>query len=85
MGLLFGPRLPRSLLSFAVTSLCVGACTIVLIVIKTVAMLAMQYSIPIAPNLDIDYVRERVESRRKLFDGHPGSVSYTHLTLPTKA
>ena len=42
----------------------------------------MQYSIPLAPNLDIDYVRERVESRRKLFDGHPGLLHKSFVYCP---
>ena len=45
-------------------------------------MLAMQYTIPLAPYLDVDYVRERVESRRKLFDGHKGLLHKSFVYCP---
>ena len=45
-------------------------------------MLAMQYSIPLAPNLDTDYVRTRVAARRKLFDGHQGLLHKSFVYCP---
>lgn len=45
-------------------------------------MLAMQYSIPLPNNLDADYVRERVNRRRVLFDGHQGLVHKSFVYCP---
>ena len=46
------------------------------------AMLAMQYSIPLPVNLDADYVRERVNQRRVLFDGHQGLLHKSFVYCP---
>lgn len=45
-------------------------------------MLAMQYSIPLPPNLDAEYVRKRVAQRRGLFDGHAGLVHKSFVYCP---
>ena len=45
-------------------------------------MLAMQYSIPLPVNLDADYVRERVNQRRALFDGHKGLIHKSFVYCP---
>lgn len=37
-------------------------------------MLAMQYSVPLPVNYDADKIRERVNTRRALFDEHAGLV-----------
>src|SRR4051812_26656012 len=42
-------------------------------------MLAMQYSIPLPENYGIARVRQRVESRKALFDGHGGLVHKSFL------
>lgn len=45
-------------------------------------MLAMQYSIPLPQNLDASHVRERVNKRRVLFDGHKGLVHKSFVYCP---
>lgn len=45
-------------------------------------MLAMQYSIPLPENLDASHVRERVNKRRGLFDGHKGLVHKSFVYCP---
>lgn len=45
-------------------------------------MLAMQYSIPLPPNLGPDYVKERVSQRRVLFDGHKGLLHKSFVYCP---
>lgn len=42
-------------------------------------MLAMQYSIALAPDYDARLIRERVAARRELFDGHAGLVHKSFL------
>jgi hypothetical protein len=42
-------------------------------------MLAMQYSIQLPPNYDAAHIRERVNSRSKLFDAHGGLVHKSFL------
>jgi hypothetical protein len=42
-------------------------------------MLAMQYSIQLAPNYDAAVIRERVAARRGLFDAHAGLVHKSFL------
>lgn len=45
-------------------------------------MLAMQYSIPLPVNLDFDYVKQRVNTRRALFDGHEGLLHKSFVYCP---
>lgn len=42
-------------------------------------MLAMQYSIALPADYDAQKIRERVEARRQLFDGHAGLVHKSFL------